>query len=1063
MKELSRDKSIFDSGAHLRPLEKKKVLDLENSTGSRWSAPYKVPGVDSLPVGVSYNDSKKVVTVTSTFSGYLEGWDFTGKQVAWQSGQVKLRDCILGERDGATEILTYLDIYSTATVYEISYNDIIGPNSYGGASPAILYRVSSGKGPGIAGDNGNSDGWVHHNSFTNLTEDAIKPTGGLIEYNAIIYDKNLDFAGQNVDPHSDAINPHTITHPLTIRRNFIKMSQRTDGLYKGANNAFRVVPNGSTAVPYRQAQIYENVVIGSAREASFLFSAETKGMPAYVGPAFVNNWVRPKAQKVFYPTYGADTIWHNNIDLDTGAVLDSGKGNPLRNPIPETDRADVPLSGTSSAGAVIQARAVSVDDKGATTTLWTDIATADGSGNWSGTLSAPRNTSWLRPEVRLKAHPETTVQATNRFAAGHVWARWSQSDEYHIYGHNGTVKPDAVQDDDALQIVFMTRDTKPRPAGSAFLQKITNAAPGKPGFVAMSNALAKELPGQKIMIGLHAHSGMGVDDRVNEQDDKRWKSDEQQIQDILTADGSKVGFVHEFFSSGTPTGLLYPEALGPIQFGINPDGSTFVSPGTVPSGYQTQRVDWTLTDFYDWSHTRMGFIVGYDDAGRDRLKKMIQHPVYKKFFVADPVGPKGFGGWLKGELSADGSRYTDPGHPGIEDPRGTVQMAAVITYAALAQIGLTSGGMPVIDTIELYPNGNKKAVALGWTGGNMTTTRRSYGRPRLDGSKYTDVKNIGWNGQNIRAEIRDDSGNLADRGRIWIYKPDQSDWVASDLAGISLASPWASVTVPEEITNGWQFDDMPCGVIGTQGVVPVITEYSPSDLFSNYTAYAPGRKTSSAATTTDTDGIPTTTGGTSTTTTATGGTSTTTTATGGTSTTTTATSGTSAGTTTATAGTAGGGLEDGNSNPNVAAAQVVAFDPAYWEDVSGFVPNKNGTLSVDLSTFNTLSNKTAGAGQPRININASATHYEIRAVVTSPNPGSLGQVKVLATTDNGYGAVEILLNDYKSFPGGNVPTELIWTTTSFAPADRKQMKLYFKTGKGGSGIATISDLTVKTK
>lgn len=842
LNELSRDKSIFDSGAHLLPLEKKKVLGLAETAGSRWGSAYKTPGVDNLPAGVSYNYGTSTVTVTGAFSGYLEGWDFTGNQVTWQSGQVKLRDSILGERDSLSGVLTYLDIYPGATVYEVAYNDIIGPNSYGGASPAILYRGSSGNYPGVGADGNDPEGWVHHNKFTDLTEDAIKPTGGMVEYNAILYDKNLDFAGQDVDPHSDAINPHVITDPLTIRRNYIVMSQRADGLYKGANNAFRVVPNGSSVVPYQQALIYENVVIGAADAPSFLFSAETKGMPDHIGPVFANNWVRANDQSVLDPTYGSDMIWTGNVDLDTGALISESEGRATRDVITPTNRAEVPLSGRAPAGAVIQARAVSVDDGGATTTSWKTIATANANGDWSSTLSVPRSPSWFRPEVRLDSSPGTTAQARNRFAAGHVWARWSQSDEYHIYAFDGTVTPEAVTDDDALQIVFLERntgDTTPQPAGSAFLKQITDASPGKPGFATMSNAIAAALPDEKVMIGLHSQSGMGVGDRVNEVDDKRFKADDQQIHDILTADGTQVGFVNQFFSSGTPIDLIHPEAIGPIQFGINPDGSTFTAPGTVPSGYQTQRVDWTLTDFYDWSYTKFGAMVGYDDGARDVMRAMAQDPVYHDFFVFDPSGPKGFGGWLKGELNSDGRQYNDTAHPGIEDPRGAAQMASVLTYAAIAQIGLTSVGMPVINTIELHPNGDPKAVALGWTGGEMTTTRRTYGRPRLTGkSKYTDVKNIGWNGTNIRAEIRDENGALADRGRIWLYKPDGSDWAAEDIAAIDI-DDWARVDEPEEITNGWQFDDIPSGVIAGSGAVPVFSEYSPADLFSNYTAYPP--------------------------------------------------------------------------------------------------------------------------------------------------------------------------------------------------------------------------------
>jgi hypothetical protein len=52
--------------------------------------------------------------------------------------------------------------------------------------------------------------------------------------------------------------------------------------------------------------------------------------------------------------------------------------------------ATVPLSGSGTAGEIVQARAVSLDDAGATTTSWVDIATIAAGGLWSGTITAPR-------------------------------------------------------------------------------------------------------------------------------------------------------------------------------------------------------------------------------------------------------------------------------------------------------------------------------------------------------------------------------------------------------------------------------------------------------------------------------------------------------------------------------------------------------------------------------------------------------------------------------------------------------------------------------------------------
>lgn len=95
--------------------------------------------------------------------------------------------------------------------------------------------------------------------------------------------------------------------------------------------------------------------------------------------------------------------------------------------------AQVPISGTAGAGEIVQARAVSLDDHGQSTTAWADVATADGVGDWSGTLAFQSvSNSRFNVEVRLKNTPATTATGAKTFCVGHVAIDIGQSERYRV-------------------------------------------------------------------------------------------------------------------------------------------------------------------------------------------------------------------------------------------------------------------------------------------------------------------------------------------------------------------------------------------------------------------------------------------------------------------------------------------------------------------------------------------------------------------------------------------------------------------------------------------------------
>lgn len=93
----------------------------------------------------------------------------------------------------------------------------------------------------------------------------------------------------------------------------------------------------------------------------------------------------------------------------------------------------VPISGTAGPGEPVQARGVSLDDFGITTTPWVDIATANGVGDYAGVLKfVSLSNSRFRPEVRLKNAPATTAQGTRTFCVGHVAMDIGQSERFRV-------------------------------------------------------------------------------------------------------------------------------------------------------------------------------------------------------------------------------------------------------------------------------------------------------------------------------------------------------------------------------------------------------------------------------------------------------------------------------------------------------------------------------------------------------------------------------------------------------------------------------------------------------
>lgn len=88
----------------------------------------------------------------------------------------------------------------------------------------------------------------------------------------------------------------------------------------------------------------------------------------------------------------------------------------------------IPLSGTGTVGAVIQARAYDNEFAGAGTTAWQTVATVDGSGNWAANVQFPLTPFWAYPEVRVLNDNATIQRGTKLFSVGYIWLLNGQSE-----------------------------------------------------------------------------------------------------------------------------------------------------------------------------------------------------------------------------------------------------------------------------------------------------------------------------------------------------------------------------------------------------------------------------------------------------------------------------------------------------------------------------------------------------------------------------------------------------------------------------------------------------------
>jgi hypothetical protein len=490
--------------------------------------------------------------------------------------------------------------------------------------------------------------------------------------------------------------------------------------------------------------------------------------------------------------------------------------------------ADIPLAGTGTAGEIVQARALSVDDGGATSTAWSDVATIDGAGNWSGIIAAPRSASWYRPQVRLKATPVVSAQGVSRFGVGHVIAIWGQSEPERILSTFQDIPAaPAVADDEAVQIIFGASTTPQQ-------HFVCQGAPYTSAVAALADTLIASRPGEKFAVIFQTVSGTDPRALVNDSDPARsWVSDKA-LHDFATADGQHVGLAAmSWFAAPGSLGASYGEAMFPLFSGKQTNGAPVTFPATISYGSsQSYHADHWFGELYDYAHTRWvpygphRFDIDADladathyvggavqtslvnkQAARASWRAMLQLPD-ATMFLPRGIEPltyvngldDGAGGWI------------DYAHPSGVTADGRQAFARLTAAAVLQSADLVGWPLPVFDQCLWDPSG--AWVEVWSSAGAVTTTRQARGEAPLAATyaHWTEVAGFQINGSPAQ------SAQIV-AGRVRIF-PNAGVFTQSDALSFGEGGASGAVKFPQDYVAGlWKnLPIVDLGVAGLDGI-----------------------------------------------------------------------------------------------------------------------------------------------------------------------------------------------------------------------------------------------------
>ena len=499
--------------------------------------------------------------------------------------------------------------------------------------------------------------------------------------------------------------------------------------------------------------------------------------------------------------------------------------------------AAVPLSGTGTVGEVVQARAVSLDDAGATTTAWADLMTIGAGGSWAGAMNVPRSSSWYRPEVRIKSAPAVTAQGSNRFGVGHMIAIWGQSEVSNMLSsfYSGTT-PVAIADPEAVQI-YTGADTTP------VRVFVTTAQPFTAAVAAMAATLIASRPGEKFAVVFQAVAGTDPRQLVNDADPTRIWANDKALHDLATADGRKVGMAAmSWFAAPGSLGVNYGDALFPLFSKKTLAGAAVTIPGTITYGAGSYQADHWFGELYDYAFTKwvaygphrfditadmqdathlLGGAVDTGSTAKQAARtswRAMRSNVNATMFLPLGIEPNAY---VNGRDDGAGS-WTDITHPAGATDDGLPAFARQTALAVLRAAGLVTWTIPEFDNCLWEASG--AYVEVWSSAGAVSTTRIARGDAALPAtfSHWTTAMGFQLNG------LPAQSTSIV-AGRVRITRNGGGNFIFSDVLTFGDGGANGQIKFPQDHQNAvWK--NMPIVNLSIGGLTGLPVRPGPSSV-----------------------------------------------------------------------------------------------------------------------------------------------------------------------------------------------------------------------------------------
>lgn len=511
--------------------------------------------------------------------------------------------------------------------------------------------------------------------------------------------------------------------------------------------------------------------------------------------------------------------------------------------------ASVSVAGTATSGEVIQARAYSIDDGGATSTSWVDVATSDINGDWNGVISVPRSSSWYRVETRIGSEPATKSNGSS-FGVGHVIAIWGQSEPERILLPFGdSVTAPMVTDQEAVQIIYGATASPTR-------YFVNNTLPLTSAVAAMADTLIRTRPGEKFAIIFQTVSGTDPRMLVNDSDTGRMWANDKALHDFATSDGQKVGIAAmSWFAAPGSLGSNYGEAMFPLFAAKTIAGVDVSFPATITYGSSggNFHADHWFGELYDYAHTKWApygphrFDIDGDmqdathyvggaiqsnfvnkQAARDSWRSMIALPAATMFMRRgfEPLTyvngyDDGAGGW------------TDIAHPAGNTVDGRQLWARLTAASILQSAGMIAPAAPVFDNCLWDAAG--AYVEVWSSAGAITTTRLKRGDAALPATfaHWTEVAGFQING------VPCQHATIVS-GRVRITKNGGGTFTSTDILTYGEGGASGAIQYPEDYVNNF-WKNLPIVDLGIPSLdgVPVSAMPSATILANTIPAVSP--------------------------------------------------------------------------------------------------------------------------------------------------------------------------------------------------------------------------------